>query len=214
MSRRAISLIAGAWFTLAPLTACGGAAVVPANAPADALGAYVEALEAEDAAAVHAMLSDELRLEVTVEDVARLMAENRAELADQGAEISRGASHVRASAEQPLRGGETVRLVREDGGWAVEGGVISAPGLTTPMATVLALRRAIQRRSLPGVLRVLAREQRAELEAELTRLLEETEDDLDLEVEVQGNRAVVRTTGGRKIELVREAGEWRVVEID
>ncbi|MBW2464634.1 MAG: hypothetical protein JRH11_23505 [Deltaproteobacteria bacterium] len=197
-----------------PLAACGAGATASGNPPADALVAYVAALESEDAAAVHALLTEELQQELSIDEVRELMADNHDELADQGAEISRGASLVRASADQPLHGGETARLVREEGGWAIDGGVISAPGLGTPMATVLALRRALQRQSLPGVMRVLAREPRAELEAEVTRLLEETEDPLDLEIEVRGNRAKVRTTGGRLINLVREAGEWRIVDIE
>ena len=44
-------------------------------------------------------------------------------------------------------------------------------------------------------------------------MLEATEDADDLEVEIQGNRARVRTTGGGTIELVRESGEWRVVDV-
>jgi hypothetical protein len=82
------------------------------------------------------------------------------------------------------------------------------------MATVRALRRSLMRKSLPGVLRVLSRQPRADIEAELARILEETEDELDLEVEVRGNRARVRTTGGREITLVREAGEWRISAIE
>ena len=105
-------------------------------------------------------------------------------------------------------------MVLEEGRWFIDGGVISAPGLRSPMATVRAFRRALQRRSLPGVERVLARQPRAEVEDEIARILDETEDELDLEVEIRGNRARVRTTGGREITLVREAGEWRIVAID
>jgi predicted nucleotidyltransferase len=44
-------------------------------------------------------------------------------------------------------------------------------------------------------------------------VVESTADVDDLEVEIQGNHARVRTTGGGSIELVRESGEWRVVDI-
>jgi len=33
-------------------------------------------------------------------------------------------------------------------------------------------------------------------------------------VEERGNEAIVRTTSGRAIRLVRESAEWHVVEID
>ena len=60
---------------------------------------------------------------------------------------------------------------------------------------------------------MLARQQRAELEADIARIIEQTEDEADLEVVVQGNEARIRTTGGGEIVLVREAGEWHVVDV-
>jgi hypothetical protein len=202
------------WALLALLSGgCGGArAATTASPPGLALGAYVDAVREDDAATVHDLLSEQLRAEVTVESLGRLMSENREELVAQANEIETEA--VQAVAEQPLIGGERVRMVLEDGRWVIDGGVVSAPGLRSPMATIRAFRRALQRQSLPGTLRVLSRQPRAELEAEVARILEETGDELDLEVEIRGNRARVRTTGGREITMVREAGEWRIVAID
>ncbi len=203
-----------ALFGALSLLGCGAAPASSEPPPATALNAYVEAIRAEDAVRAHELLSETLRAEVTVEELERLMAENREELLEQAEAIETEAAGVRAVAVQPLHGGERVQMVLEDGKWAIDGGVVAAPGLTTPMATVRAFRRALHRQSLPGILRVLARQPRAEIEAEVARLLEETEDDLDLEVEVRGNRAKIRTTGGREISLVREAGEWRIVSIE
>jgi len=194
--------------------ACGTAGPGASIPPASALEAYVHAVRADDAEAAHVLLSESLRAEVSTEELGRLMGENREELGAQATEIEAEAATVQAVAVQPLEGGEEVRMVLEEGGWVIDGGVISAPGLRTPMATIRAFRRALQRRSLPGTLRVLSREPRAEVEAELSRIIEETEDDLDLEVEIRGNRARVRTTGGREITLVREAGEWRISAIE
>ncbi|HBQ13674.1 MAG TPA: hypothetical protein DEF51_21900 [Myxococcales bacterium] len=104
-------------------------------------------------------------------------------------------------------------LVLEDGRWRIDGGVLDAAGLGTPLDAVAAFRRALMRRDLEGVERVLSRQTRAEWEEELRRVLEATADTDDLEVEIQGNRARVRTTGGGSIELVRESGEWRVVDV-
>jgi hypothetical protein len=193
---------------------CASTRTVSEPPPATALDAYVAAIRSDDAEAAHALLSETIRAEVTVDELGRLMEDNREELLEQAETIETEAVGVRAVAVQPLEGGERVRMVLEDGKWAIDGGVVAAPGLATPMATVRALRRALYRRSLPGVLRVLARQPRAEIEAEVARILEETEDELDLEVEVRGNRAKIRTTGGREILLVREAGEWRIVSIE
>jgi hypothetical protein len=196
------------------LSGCAGGGAATSVPPKTALDAYVAALRAEDGEAVHALLDESLRAEVTAPDLATLMAENREELLAQAVEIEAAAGSIQAVAVQPLEGGEEVRMVLEDGVWAIDGGIISTPGLTTPMSAVRALRRSLMRKSLNGVLRVLSRQPRADIEAELARILEETADELDLEVEIWGNRARIRTTGGREITLVREAGEWRISAIE
>jgi predicted nucleotidyltransferase len=106
-----------------------------------------------------------------------------------------------------------VVLVLEDGAWRIDGGVLDAAGLGSPLDAVAAFRRALMRRDLDGIERVLSRQTRAEWEEEVRRLVDATADPDDLEIEVQGNRAHVRTTGGGSIELIRESGEWRVVDV-
>jgi hypothetical protein len=103
--------------------------------------------------------------------------------------------------------------VLEDGQWRIDGGVFDSAGLGTPLEAVASFRRALMRRDLSGIERVLSRQTRAEWEDEVRRLLESTADPDDLAVEIQGNRARVRVTGGGSIELVRESGEWRVVDV-
>ncbi len=190
----------------------GGARVEP---PGRAIDRYVAAVRAGDARAAYDLLDEDTRAEVTFEELRGLMADNRAELGDQAAELERlSAEGIEARARLPLESGETVTLVLEEGRWVIDGGVLDAPALRTPRDAVLSLRRALRRRSLRGVERVLARQPRAELQAEIDRILSETEDERDLRIEVQGNRARVLTTSGREIVLVREAGEWKVLAVD
>jgi hypothetical protein len=171
----------------------------------------VAALEAGDAARAYGLLDETTRGEVTQEQFATLLEENRAELVAQAAQLKQG--RVLTHALVRIKNGERVGLVLEDGRWVIEGGVADAAAMRTPQDTIHALRRALARRSLAGLQRVLARQQRAEIEAEIQQFLEDTEDELDLDVEVRGDNAVVRTSGGRAVFMTREAGEWRVVEI-
>lgn len=194
------------------LAGCG--ATVTVSRPEAAVEAYRLAIEADDAGAAYALLDEETRSTLPEERFRALMADNRTELSDQGALLAERAQRgVEAEARVPLASGETVTLVLEDGRWRLDGDVLGAATLRTPRDAVLALRRALVRRSLPGLLRVLAREPRAEVEAEVGRVLDETEDELDLDYEVRGNEALVRTTGGREILMIREGGEWRIVEV-
>ncbi len=201
--------------TLALLLLSGCGAGPRVEGPTGTVRAFAAALSRGDASATWALLDEDARRGRTEPEHAALAAENVAELAEQGEALDRAAAAgtVSARARVALASGETVVLVLEDGGWRIDGGVLDAAGLGTPLDAVAALRRALMRRDLGGVERVLSRQTRAEWEEEVRRLVDATADADDLEVEIQGNRARVRTTGGGSIELVRESGEWRVVDV-
>ncbi|MFO0694380.1 MAG: hypothetical protein U0230_12545 [Polyangiales bacterium] len=199
------------------VSACGGAS--PAASPGDTLRAYREAVERGDAAAVHRLLSADTRDEVPVEAVA-------AALEGSGPELEREARQMEAavalgleeSAEVPLEGGLPVELVREpeggpEGPFAIDGGAFELVSLATPEQTVRALREALSRGDLRLFLAVLSSSSRTALETERARLLEETSEPADLEVEIEGDRATVRLTGGRTLPLVREGSTWRVMDL-
>lgn len=198
------------------LALCAGcASTEPPPGPEATVMAYVRAVRAGDARAAYALLDPETRAEVPFERFAALMEDNRAELEEQADALARRARDgIEPRARAELAGGRAVVLVREGGRWRVEAGVAETPALHTPRDAVLALRRALAHRDLRGIERVLSRGTRAELEADIRQFLDETADELDLEYEVRGNRARVRTTEGREILLVREAGEWRVVDVE
>ncbi|MAQ16155.1 MAG: hypothetical protein CMN30_15360 [Sandaracinus sp.] len=200
---------------IALLVGCAGAPA-PVAGPEATLEAYTEALRAGDARRLYALLDPATQEAVPFEEFAATLESNRDELAERAQEVEDRvkADEVVSRAEVPLRDGEKAILTLEHGRWALLGGVLDAPALQTPLDAVLALRHAVRRRSLRGLDRVLGREARAALEDERRRFLEETADSLDLEVEIQGNEARVRLTGGRVIRLVREAGEWRVVDVE
>ena len=190
-----------------------GAAHAPG--PADALARYAHALETGDAGAAYDLLDDGARARFSRERFVALMRDNAAEMREQGALMSaQAARDVPARALVRLGDDERVVLALGPAGWRLEGGVLDAPALTTPEDAIAALRRALRRRDLASLLRVLSRQTRAELEADIARVAGATEDELDLEIDVQGDRATVRTTGGGRIELVREGAEWRVRDIE
>jgi ketosteroid isomerase-like protein len=208
---RPFAILTGALGILAVGCGVGG----QVEGPTRVVRSYAGALQRGDADGAWGLLDEDARRGRTRDDHTALVTANAAELRDQGEALERAArtDAMEARARVPLASGETVVLVLEDGRWRIDGGLLDAAGLGTPQDAVAALRRALMRRDLPGVERVLSRQTRAEWEEEVRRVVESTEDVDDLEVEIQGNRARVRTTGGGSIELVRESGEWRVVDI-
>jgi hypothetical protein len=201
---------------LVGVAGCGAAAASRGTPdPRGTLRAWAVAVRARDAGAAYALLDADARQGTDRARFSALFTAHHAELAAQATALEAGAaSDIGARARLTLVGGEVVALVLEDGAWRIDGGVLDAPGLRTPEDAVASLRRALARRSLDGVLRVLSRETRGEVEAEIARFLAASEDTADLETRVEGDAAEVRLGGGARVTLVREAGAWRVADVE
>lgn len=195
-------------------TACGGS--IAANSPpSDTLVAYADAVAAGDADRAYALSSREIRDRMTLDAFRERMRENHEELAAEARALkARAQEAMRARAALHLRNGETIALALEDGEWAIEGGVLDAPGLRTPRDAVVAFRQALSRRDFAGILRVLSRQRRAQIAAEISRVVESSADEADMQIEVDGDQATVNLTDGGQVQLVREGGEWHIVDVD
>lgn len=192
-----------------------GAAAASGGAPSETLIAYADAVEHGDVERAYALSSTETRSAMSLETFRERMRENHDELVAEAIALkARAADATRARAELHLTNGETVTLSLEDGEWSIEGGVIDAPALRTPRDAVVAFRQALVRRDMAGVLRVLDRQRRAQISAQVARVVESTSDEADMQVEVDGDQAVVHLTDGGQIQLVREGGEWHVVDVE
>ncbi|MBK8171597.1 MAG: hypothetical protein IPK60_14785 [Sandaracinaceae bacterium] len=195
------------------LGGCAGATVA-GTAPSATLVAYADAVETGNVERAYELSSSETRASMTLDAFREHMRENHDELVAEAHSLkARAAEAMRARAELHLRNGESVALALEDGEWVIEGGVLDAPALRTPRDAVVAFRQALVRRDFAGLMRVLNRQRRAQIAAEIARVAESTSDETDMQVEVNGDRATVHLTDGQ-IELVREGGEWHVVDVN
>jgi hypothetical protein len=184
--------------------------------PAGVAAARAEAMARDDVDALWELLAPATRDGLDRSRLAATLADAREELRAQAEALAARAAggEVVARARQTLASGEVVGLVRDPEGWRVEGGVLDAAGARAPEDAVAALRRALLRRSLPAVLRLLARSTRAEVEAELERLIDATARPEALDVRIEGDDALVTLPGGGLVRLRREAGEWRVLDVE
>jgi hypothetical protein len=202
-----------AWLLWAWLAGCAAPQVARVPDPALAAQGFAAALREDRPEAAYALLDPELQSSLDRERFMRMWRENRAELAAIGDQMGRTPGTPAARAHIALDDGERVALVLEDGQWRLAGGVLDAQALDTPIDAVLELRRALQRQSLPGLLRVLARERRAAWLAAFEKSVEQTADPLDLRIEVHDDEAIVHLNGGGEIHLRREAGQWHVWDV-
>lgn len=185
----------------------------PVQPPSPTARRLAAALQQDEPEAAYRLLSPAVRREVSLQQFRRQWEENTAERRMLGKALQQAAP-PRAHAAVVLENGERIPLVLEEGYWRLQGDVMNVAAMATPADAVAALRRALQRRSMDGLLRLLSRRQRAAWEARFEEIIEETRDPLDLEIEIDGQKAVVHTGDGDVIRLRKEAGEWRVTAIE
>lgn len=197
---------------LAMMAACGPAAYAPTS-PEGTLEAVRRALASGDADALVALSSAEARMVLGDEALRALARDNARELREESKALAAASSRVTARVRFE---GDQVPLAlsfEPSRGYLLSRGVLGGAGLASPVDAVLALRDALARRSLPGLLRVLGTERRRAILAELAMVIELTADPLDFEIQSDGARAKVQLPGQRQVLLERESDEWRVIDV-
>lgn len=198
--------------TLVAAVGCGAAAA-PGAGPQSAISRYAAALQRQDSAELSQLSVDDARTRDEASERALLEA-NTAELSELAAAMAEAppaALSVRARRELP--GGDHVRLVREAEGWRLDGELLGEPALREPREAAEALRRALSRRDLRAFEAVLTRAARAALEEEIRFLVEGLADPDALEIVIEGEHARVVAPNGATLDLVLEAGEWRLRDV-
>lgn len=202
-----------AWLLSAFLLACAGGPPPRAPDPLATTAQLARAIERDEPLAAYALLDPLQQSRIGRDRFVALWRENRGELRELGARLKESALSAKAHAYVELADGERVTLVIEQGEYRLAGGLLDAQALDSPLDAVAELRRALMRQSLPALLRVLSRERRAAFVAAFEKSIAQTQDPLDLRVELNGDEATVHLTGGGRILLRREGGQWQIWDV-
>ncbi len=160
------------------------------------------------------MMSASSRRDRTEEEVAKAVADEHAELAEQGAALVRPGARVTATARLRYADGEEAALDLRDGRyWVTSAGALPGGG-RTPEEALAQLRRVLARRSYAGLMRVLSPATRAAIENDVRTFVDGLNEPSTLPVQVTGDAATVPVPGGHQVKLKREGGIWRVEDFD
>ena len=191
--------------------ACAGRAVPD---PRSAAEEYADAAKRGDADAIYDMMTKSAQKSRSREDVRRLVAEQKGELAEQAKDLTGRDARVDATARLRYEDGEEAQLELRDGHfWITSSGALPG-GSRTPEQALDQLRRVLARRSYAGLMRVLTPSTRAAIEQDLRSLVGGLERPETLHVQTQGDTATVSVPGGHSVKLKRDGGVWRVEDFD
>jgi hypothetical protein len=200
--------------TLLLASAAAGCAPRSVPDPQTAVRAYADAAARGDADALYGLLTTKSRLELSLDQVKAIVADERPELAEQAHDIQHGETRIDASAQLRFPDGEEATLDLHDGRYGVTSAGALPGGGRTPQETLDQLRRVLARRSYDGLMRVLSTATRSAIETDVRGLVEGLSDPDALLVRVTGDEARVPVAGGHTVTLKREAGIWRVQNFD
>lgn len=202
------------WVSLvvAPVLGCGVSRIPD---PKDAVASYAEAAARGDADAIYEMMSEKGRRALSRDEVRKIVADEKGELAERGKAVTAPGVVVKSRARVRFADGEDATLVQdEDGAFRIAGADALPAGARTPEQALSQLRRVLARRSYAGLMRVLSPTTRSAIESDLRSLVIGLEHPEGLEVMVAGDTATVQIPGGHEVKLRREAGVWHVEDFD
>lgn len=193
------------------LSACAATSVPDPN---EAARAYADAAGRADADALYELLSEEGKGVLTRDEVKKLVADQKTELAERGKALSSPGVRVKTQARVKYGDGEEAALAIEDGEFRVSAADALPAEAHTPAQALDQLRRVLARRSYAGLIRVLSPRTRAAVEEDIKSLVEGLEEPEGLDVEITGDTAVVNVPGGHFVRLRRDGGVWHIEDFD
>jgi PAS domain-containing protein len=201
---------------LLALAGCGAPGL---PAPRSAVAAYLSALERDDPHAAWALLSDPVRARLREpafrERWSASADERKAQAAALKAALDRGGP-LDEWASVVFPDGQRVPVAREAGAWRLTSTSLDQAHAATPAEALERLADAIAARRFDQVLSLLAEPLRGAVEHQLAERIERLRAALasGQPIEVVGDRALLQYDPRFRVELRREGGEWRVLDLN
>ena len=191
------------------------------DGPSKTVERYLAAIDANRPDLAYPLLDERIRRRVSRNDFIGRWRAARLELADQKTRLRKALDKpYRVVASIRYDSGLQARLIYLDKRWTVQEGMTQSLETASPTDALRAFIHAIESRDYPSVMKLVSRSMREtierEIEERLTRLkkITTTPNKLAPALEVTGNKARLQYDRQYKIELIRESGEWKILDFD
>lgn len=202
----------------------GGCAPARPTTPDAVVDHYADALQAKDWASAYAVLSEENRAELSLEEFKHLMIQNEREVRQVLDQLRARSTppYVTATVQTPA--GDNLTLIYENGNWTIDESAIDLYSQKAPRVALGSFVRAydhdrydvllrfVPERDLPGLsVDTLRQAWQGEMKAEIEQVVEALRVSyLSAPLEILGEHATMSYGSGAAVELVLEAGSWKI----
>ena len=222
MTTARLSMVAFA--AVLALAGCPGRA---GKGPVAALDAYRDALGRGDYGAAYGMMSESFRAKHSRDDFVRMMKDNPREVKDTAARLAAGRREVDITAELRYGLGDTMKLVREGGGWRIASNPVLFYSLATPRDALRSFVRAYRLKRWEIMLRLVPKKYAEKMTVDKLRqqfegnereniasMMNMLEANIDEPIEDKGNEARMPYGDRYEVQFVREDGQWKIQDLD
>lgn len=190
-----------------------GCAAVGAQGPRDVLSRARVASREHNYPALYALLPESARRAESLAQFAARMRTQERELTEFGDAVEQSLRARSPAVDVPSREGGAATAVEDAGeGWRVGSSGLGDGAARTPAAALQGLRRALERGSLPALLRLLSSRARGALLADLAVLLDGVTDPAPLAANNLNQRELL-LPDGRRLVLILENSQWRIHDL-
>jgi hypothetical protein len=206
-----------AW--IVALAACAGGGPAGSSPASDGLRAYVAALHSDDPQAAYALLSSEVRKNLSFEEFSIAWKKTAAERHWQAKALEenlRGNPDVGEHAIARVGDGKLVELGREGASWRLESELVAHAHAKDPSDAIRMFAQAIASRDVDGALRTLTQRRRDGLQRQIDGFISGLAKHANNPIDRSADRAELRwdENGIRyRIVLRKEDDEWRIDDI-
>jgi hypothetical protein len=195
--------------------ALGACASPQKGGPQGTLHAYIAAIDRNQPAVAYALMDESIRRQMTLTEFVAKWRTIQPELREQAAQLKTTLSKpIKARAQITYQTGTRANLVYDEAGWQIDEGIAVSALAATPVDALKAFIRAVEQRSYEGVMKLLSKQVRENIDRDISERLTKLKAALNQEIEVTGNRAKLQYDPRYKIELSNEDGQWRVLDFD
>ncbi len=204
------------------LAACGGS-----SEPQRALYQYGAALDDGNYARAYGFMSEEFRGEVSLEEFKRMLQGNQREAAETARRLRTSPADVQVTADFHYGTGDRIRLVEEGGRWRIDSDPLQFYSQKTPHEALRSFIRAYRLKRWQVMLRFVPSAYAERMDAgkiqeqfdgpgreEMASRISMLEANLDAAIAAKGNQAKMAYGDKFEVSLVREAGLWKIRDID
>ncbi len=178
---------------------------------------YIMSIQKNRPAIAYDLLDKRVRYQVTKEEFIAKWKTVQPELKAQARQLQALLNQkikMQAKAQVIFPSGVRAKLGYYSNGWQIEEELLSAQEAGTPAEVLRAFFNAIEQRNYKRVMQLLAKSLRESIEREIADRQANLKRALQQEIEIIGNRARLDYGPGHKIELIKEEGQWRVLQLN